>query len=208
MNNPYRVLGIEPTAGDDEVKRAYRELARKYHPDKYRDSDLADLATEKMKEINAAYEEIQKERAAKKQAGTSNNYGYSYGNPRTDAETDAEFARIRRLINNNEIQEADAILRAMDVSKQNAEWHFLMGCIFAKRGYFLDAQQFFDRACEMNPQNAEYKAARDQLRQRASAYGGGYRTADSSGCFCDLCSTLLCADCCCDCMGGDLIPCC
>ena len=68
MNNPYRILGVSPNATDDEIKQAYRELARKYHPDKYRDSDLADLAEEKMKEINAAYEEIQQ--AAQKQTAT------------------------------------------------------------------------------------------------------------------------------------------
>ena len=72
MNNPYRILGVSPNATDDEIKQAYRELARKYHPDKYRDSDLADLAEEKMKEINAAYEEIRKQRSSGKQgAGTS-----------------------------------------------------------------------------------------------------------------------------------------
>ena len=59
MTDPYKVLGVSPDATDDEVKKAYRALARKYHPDKYRDSDLADLASEKMKEVNAAYEEIQ-----------------------------------------------------------------------------------------------------------------------------------------------------
>ena len=63
MNDPYQVLGISESASDEEVKRAYRELARKYHPDNYHDNPLADLAQEKMKEINAAYEEIQKRRS-------------------------------------------------------------------------------------------------------------------------------------------------
>ena len=64
MTDPYKVLNIAPTASDDEVKHAYRELARKYHPDNYHDNPLADLAQEKMKEINEAYETIQKQRKA------------------------------------------------------------------------------------------------------------------------------------------------
>ena len=82
MNNPYKVLGVNPNATDDEIKQAYRELARKYHPDKYRDSDLADLASEKMKEVNAAYDEIQNMRkngGAQGSSGNANGGGYNYG---------------------------------------------------------------------------------------------------------------------------------
>ena len=61
MTDPYKVLGVSPDASDEEIKKAYRALARKYHPDKYRDSDLADLASEKMKEVNAAYDEQKRE---------------------------------------------------------------------------------------------------------------------------------------------------
>ena len=62
MNDPYKVLNVSPSASDEEVKKAYRDLARKYHPDNYHDNPLADLAQEKMKEINEAYEQIQKQR--------------------------------------------------------------------------------------------------------------------------------------------------
>ena len=65
MNDPYEVLGVPRTATDEEIKKAYRNLARKYHPDNYHDSPLADLAQEKMKEINAAYEQITKERSGR-----------------------------------------------------------------------------------------------------------------------------------------------
>ena len=54
--DPYRILGVKPTDSDETIKEAYRKLARKYHPDKYADGDLKELAEEKMKEVNAAYE--------------------------------------------------------------------------------------------------------------------------------------------------------
>ena len=62
MNDPYSVLGVSPNASDEEIKKAYRELARKYHPDNYQNNPLADLAEEKMKEINEAYDMIQRQR--------------------------------------------------------------------------------------------------------------------------------------------------
>lgn len=205
MNDPYKVLGVPPSATDEEVKKAYRNLARKYHPDKYRDSDLADLANEKMKEINAAYEEIQKMRASGN-GGTSNSSGAYSGNPHTGG-SNAQYAEIRRLINQNEILAAEQRLRSIDPANQSAEWHYLMGCVLYKRGYYLDAQKMLDRACAMDPYNREYSAAREQLQQQFSTYGGGYRTSRGGG-GCDICTSLICADCCCECMGGDLISCC
>ncbi len=202
MNNPYKVLGVNPNATDDEIKQAYRELARKYHPDKYRDSDLADLAEEKMKEINAAYEEIQKLR--KDPGSGAQSDGSQYG-------SSSSFGLIRTLINQGEIREAERRLYAVPDSTRNAEWFFLMGCVMLKKGYYVDAQKMFDRASAMDPNNAEYRSAKEQLYNQTSQYGGGYRTVQHSTAFCDACdccNTLICADCCCECMGGDLISCC
>ncbi len=204
--DPYKVLGVSPDASDGEIKKKYRELARKYHPDKYRDSDLADLASEKMKEINAAYEEIQKMRSGKEKKSKQNSNGYGYnGNP-GGGSYDSEFVRVRQLINRGDIAEAERILRSMQ--NQNAEWHFLLGCVMIKRGYTVDAQNLFDRACGMDPYNTEYRNARDQLRMQANNYGGGYQTVRTGPSTCDCCTNLLIADCCCECMGGDLISCC
>ena len=64
MTDPYKILGVSPTASDDEIKAAYRAQAKKYHPDNYDDDNpLKDLAKEKMQEINLAYDEIQKLRS-------------------------------------------------------------------------------------------------------------------------------------------------
>ena len=78
MRDPYQVLGVPSTATDEEVKKAYRDLARKYHPDNYHDNPLADLAQERMKEINEAYETVQSQRKAARSGGYSAG-GQSYG---------------------------------------------------------------------------------------------------------------------------------
>lgn len=199
--DPYKVLGVKPTDSDDTIKDAYRKLARKYHPDKYADGDLKELAEEKMKEVNAAYEEIQKMRQGGSHTNNSSgnnsyNGGYNYSN-------------IRRNINTGNIGAAEAELNSINAGDRGAEWHYLMGCVLIKKGYYVDAQRMINTACNMDPTNSEYRAALDRLNMQGRGYGGGYQTSQASGCSgCDVCSTLLCADCCCECMGGDLIRCC
>ena len=198
MNDPYKILGVSHDASDEEIKKAYRELARKYHPDKYRDSDLADLASEKMKEVNAAYEEIQKIRAGggPNRSGSYSSHTYA-GN--TSSSGNPKYAEVRRLLNNGNDVQAENILNAVADGDRNAEWYFLKGCVAVRRGFYIDAQRFFDTACSMDPYNNEYRAAQSNLRQRAGAYGGGYNTA-AGGCSpCDCCMGLMCLDCLCDC---------
>ena len=82
MNDPYKILGVPEDASDEEIKKAYRELARKYHPDNYHDNPLEDLAQEKMKEINAAYEQITKERASGRRPGGAARFMYKVSHTR------------------------------------------------------------------------------------------------------------------------------
>ena len=210
MNNPYSVLGVSPNASDEEIKQAYRNLARKYHPDKYRDSDLADLASEKMKEVNAAYEEIQTMRknggANGSQTG-SNSYSGSYANSQSSS-GNPRYNEIRRNLNAGNDRAAESLLYEIPEPDRGAEWNFLLGCVMVKRGAFVDAQRYFDIAVSMEPYNQEYRTAQERLRQRGNGYGG-YQTTQAGGCStCDICSGLMCADCCCECCGGDLISCC
>lgn len=208
MTDPYKILGVSPSATDDEIKEAYRALVRKYHPDKYANTDLAEMATEKMKEVNAAYEEIQRRRKAGEEnssygAGYGQGTGSSYG-----SQSSGVYAQIRNALNAGDLDGAERTLRAVAEVERGAEWNFLMGCVLLRRGATLDAQQYLDIACMQNPYNREYRMVRDRLRAQSNAYGGSYHTSGSGTSGCDICTTLLCADCCCECMGGDLISCC
>lgn len=207
MMDPYKVLGVSPNATDQQVKEAYRELAKKYHPDAYADNPLADLASEKMKEINEAYDTIMNMRRS------GNNQSNRYGSSSSGA---SQFADIRRLINENRTVEAEELLDGIPPQSRDAEWHFLKGSIQYKKGYLDSAYTYFSTACRMNPTNAEYAAALNTLnyQRMGGTYpgrNGGYRMDATPivGCSpCDLCCGLMYADCCCECLGGDLIDCC
>ena len=121
-------------------------------------ADLKDLAEEKMKDINAAYEEIQQIRSGKSNNSYNNNSYQSSNNSQNP-----KFAHIRRLINAGNIIEAESELNAVNPGDRAAEWHYLMGCVFIKKGYYNDAARMFDTACNMDPSNQEYRAARNQV---------------------------------------------
>lgn len=207
MTDPYKVLGVSPSATDAEIKTAYRTLAKKYHPDQYSNSPLADLAAEKMKEINEAYDEVVAQRKNKTTGGYAGSTGGYYSQ-----NTSSNYVDVRNFINSGRIADAEQILNGVPAQKRNAEWYFLKGSVLYRRGWLAEARDHFSRACQMDPSNMEYRNALNQaMNQRSGAYGG-YNSSgmgNTAGCnSCDICSSLICADCCCECMGGDLIACC
>ena len=203
MKDPYMTLGVSRDATDEEIKKAYRALARKYHPDNYAGSDLADVAEEKMKEINEAYDMIGKMRSAGgggSYTGGSSSQGYTSGN----------YAEIRYRINEGRFSDAEILLDAIPASQRGAEWNFLKGCVMMQRGYYFDAQKYIETACYLDPTNMEYRQVKQRMRATASSYDSPYRTT-SYGSACsgtDCCTSLICANCLCECCGGDLIRCC
>ena len=216
MTDPYQVLGVSPSATDEQIKTAYRELARKYHPDNYANNPLADLAQEKMKEINEAYDQIQRQR--KQQQSDSAGNGYSrqnYGGQSYSNQSSTQFADIRQLLNANRISDAEELLEGIPAQQRDADWYYLRGRVFYVRGWLDQAYSYYVRANQMNPSNPEYQAALNQLMWQRNTgrpsgnYGGDYRNVQTGGCSgCDMCMGLMCADSCCECMGGDLISCC
>ncbi len=199
--DPYEVLGIKPTATDDEVKAAYRSMARKYHPDNYADNPLSELAEEKMQEINEAYDAIVRMR----KGGTG---GYTAGGSTGYSGGSSRYGDVRQMIQQNRVTDAEMVLDGVPGNARDAEWFFLKGSVLFKKGWLEEAFRHFETACRMEPSNMEYRQAYNRVAM--SRQTGGYRTANTGGgCDgCDVCSSLLCADCCCECMGGDLIRCC
>jgi tetratricopeptide (TPR) repeat protein len=202
MNNPYNVLGVPETASDAEVKKAYLNLARKYHPDNYHDSPLEDLAQEKMKEINAAYEEINKQRSGKGASGSQwssassyGNYGNSTGGTERQSWSGQSFTplqRVRTAINAGDLFMADSILNGY--SEHNAEWNFLRGAVCYRRGMLDEAKRYYQTACQMDPNNEEYQQALHYMENGSTNF---YRPDDgtfgTSLCGDGLCPKLCCA---------------
>lgn len=202
MSDPYSVLGVKPDASDEEIKRAYRELARKYHPDNYQNNPLADLAEEKMKEINEAYDTINRMRSGSGNSSGGyqgqNAYHGGYQQQYSGSSYGSLYNQVRQAINMGDISRAEQLLR--NAPSQDAEWHFLSGSIAYRKGWLDEATQHFQMACNMDPSNGEYRQALMMMRQGGQAYrpygyGGGVDA-------CDLCSACLCLNCLCGGCGG------
>lgn len=203
MNDPYQILGVSENASDEEIKKAYRELARKYHPDNYHDNPLEDLAQEKMKEINAAYEQITRERASGRRSGSSGAYGGgasyggygggygSYGGYQSSQSYSGQASvlqQARIAINTGNTSRAEALLA--NYPDHNAEWNFLRGAVCYRRGWMDEALRYYRTAVQMDPGNAEYRAALDYLEGTDdTAYhpGGSFGTMCSGNPCLSLC---------------------
>ncbi len=192
MNDPYSVLGVSPSASDDDIKRAYRDLARKYHPDNYVDNPLADLAQEKMKEINEAYDQITKMRAG---GNTQSGYSSSY----SSYSSNSQFSAVRSAINRGDLSSAEQMLNS--AQNRNAEWNFLMGSLYYKRGWIDDARSYYQRAVSMEPGNGEYQQALMFVNNSGTPYRqNGYGPLQNGIDPCDICAGMMCANMLCRCM--------
>lgn len=199
ITDPYQVLHVDRNASDDEVKKAYRELARKYHPDNYHGSAMEEMAEEKMKEINEAYAMIQKMRkgGGGQGAGGYGAYGGHSGYGQRSSSGNPLFQRIRMAINQGNLSGAEDMLNQTDL--RTAEWHFLMGAIHYRRGWLDEAMREFEMACSMEPNNMEYRQAYQYMQHGGSSYrpaGYGSGGMDSTWCGNMLCNALLCGTCC------------
>ena len=220
------MLGVSPSASDDEIKKAYRDLTRKYHPDANVDNPQADLAEEKFKEVQEAYDMIMKERASgntggysygggsNSSYGGSSSYGYGntgggYGNYQS-AQQDPRLQAAVNYINSRRYREA---LNTLDqVPERSALWYYLSGCANAGLGNNVLARDHAAQAVNMEPNNLQYRQLLNQLdfssrRYQNSPYGNGYGAGGSTCGTGNMCCDLFIADQLCECMGGDLCSC-
>jgi molecular chaperone DnaJ len=186
MREYYEILGINENATEEELKTAYRNLAKKYHPDNFTDDAAKEMAEEKMRKINEAYDYVI---AQIRRRDPSSN-------------VNCNFDDVRQLINSNRIEEALEILDGVTPQSRNAEWYYLNGVVQQKRGWFKNAYTSFSNACSMDPNNPEYRTAFENIqRQRTSnGYGGSYSDFGDDCTCCDMCACALCANMCCNCM--------
>ena len=196
MNDPYGILGVPGNANDDEIKKAYRTLVKKYHPDRYQNSPLAKEANEKMKEINLAYDTVMKERHGKttyingknsdntqydEKSRNANTYNYS-GN--------AVYERVRMLIKGFNFTEAEQLLGDILPTGRTSEWYYLMCVISYNRGWLEEANNYIETAYSMDPSNAEYYEMYRSIKKQREGTAKHTGENSISDCF---------GDCCCDC---------
>lgn len=221
MSDPYQILGVSRDATDEEIKKAYRSLSRKYHPDANLDNPKE--AEEKFKEIQQAYQQIMKERSQGYGSGgySSGNYdnkesGGYYGDPfggfwefggwsgQHQAESDGEDPHIKaavNYINNGYYQEALNVLSGIE--HKDARWYYLSALANSGAGNNVKAQSDINEAVRLDPNNMQYQRTKQQLegggawyREQSSPYG---RPVFSGGDWCmKMCILNLFCNCCCN----------
>ena len=171
ITDPYKVLGVNPDASDEEIKRAYRNLAKQYHPDR---NPGDEAAAKKMREINAAYDQI-------KNPQPQPNYGsYSGYDPfggQQQTQENSYFQAAAQYIRFGRFREALNTLNAM--AERNARWYYLSALAHNGLGNQVTALEHIRRAVSLEPDNYEYLAALERIEHGGAAYR--QRTSDFGG---------------------------
>jgi molecular chaperone DnaJ len=174
IDDPYKILGVSRDATDEEIKRAYRQLAKKYHPD--RNPGDAEAA-KKMQQVNAAYEQIKNPEKAQSSTGYS---GYGSYDPfggyqqRPQQDGDSYQQAAYNYIRFGRYREALNALQ--NCTKKDARWYYLSALANYNLGNQVTALEHIRRAVSMEPDNQEYLYTLEQMEHGGATYR---RTADN-----------------------------
>lgn len=210
MRNPYEVLEIKEGASMETITKAYKEMVKRYHPDQYGNNPLQDLAEEKLREINEAYDTL-KHRASSSNNAYSNN-NYSNNNTAYSNDGNNFYNEVRMSVQRGQYE--FALQKLNGWNNRDAEWHYLMGICHMNKGWYDSGLNYVTQAINMSPNNLEYRNTYSKMTNRNHQYRQSYsnRHRGSNGfcgnddC-CDTCCKLWALDTCCECMGGDCISC-
>ena len=193
--NPYSILNIATAATDEEIRAAYRLLTQKYGSDEYANSELSEIAKQKQAELDNAFDMIMSERRVQ-YIHIDSDYKPASKNNYNGGQT-GDYEYIRDCLNRGDSITAEQQLLAVETSKRNAEWNYLMGVLCQNKGWLNDSARYFSVAHEMDPQNIEYASSYDKFvryRQSGPAYNP-YSQSRASGADDTLCTFLQCACC-------------
>ncbi len=215
--DPYQVLGVSRDASDDEIKKAYRNLSRKYHPDANINNPNKAQAEEMFKKVQAAYDQIMKERqygghgtaGSQYGPGSSHYGGYSGGFGgfgASDREEEPRMQAARNFINSGHYQEACNVLNS--IQERNARWYYYSAIANSGIGNQINALEYARKAVQMEPGNAEYRQLVSRLENNGRWYADrgtqyGFGTDGRSNCLSDLCCCMCASSMC----GGGFMPC-
>lgn len=222
MSDPYQVLGVPRGATEEEIKKAYRALSRKYHPDANVNNPNKAQAEEKFKEIQAAYQQVMKE----KTGGYAGGYGqggsggreedpfggfgfgpfgfYGYGQRQsTGYEEQPHLRAAGNYIRNGYYREARTTLDQMDSGERNARWYYYSAIAHSSLGNNVAALEHARKAVSLEPGNGDYRQLQQTLENGGSWYrqrqaGYGYPTMGNGNMCMKLCvANMICNMCCC-----------
>ena len=218
--DPYKVLGVDPSASDEEIKKAYRNLSRKYHPDANINNQNKAQAEEMFKKVQAAYDQIMKERqygghgtagsqygpGSSHYGGYSGGFGGFGGFGASDREEEPRMQAARNFINSGHYQEACNVLNS--IQERNARWYYYSAIANSGIGNQINALEYARKAVQMEPGNAEYRQLVSRLENNGRWYADrgtqyGFGTDGRSNCLSDLCCCMCASSMC----GGGFMPC-
>ena len=210
MIDPYQVLGVSRSASDDEIKKAYRSLSRKYHPDANINNPNKDQAEEKFKQVQQAYDQIMKEKQSGAAgtggyggAGSSSSYGgssygrYTYNNAGSSAQDDNPKVRAAgNFISNGYYNEALKVLEEVPFAERRGRWYYYSAIANQKLGNTATAIEHIQRAVSLEPNNMQYRQFMQIIENGGSWYSDmgdiyGRPSGRGSEC-CSLLATFLC----------------